>query len=81
MKLRTNIVLTAGLLTYYEQLELFEQDSENLKEYKIEKPLWIFVGSKVVGRSDSEENVQQTLDVVNILIFLDWVLTNTTWFK
>jgi hypothetical protein len=80
-EVQTNIVLTAGLLTYYEQLELFEQYRENLREYKIEKPLWIFVGSKVVGKSETKDNIQQTSDVINILIFLDRVLTNITWFQ
>jgi hypothetical protein len=78
---QTNIVLTAGLLAFFEQLELFEQFKDELREYKIEKPLWIFVGSKVVGKNSTKDNIQQTSDVVNIILFLNRVLTNTTWLQ
>jgi len=44
-----NLLLTAGLLSFYEQLLSFEK-KEELKRYNIEKPLWIFVGSKVTGK-------------------------------
>ena len=76
---QTNLVLTAGLLAFYEQLQLFEQFKEELRQYKIEKPLWIFVGSKVVGKTDTKDNIQQTSDVVNIIAFLNRVMTNTDW--
>ena len=76
---QTNLVLTAALLAFYEQLQLFEQFKEELRQYKIEKPLWIFVGSKVVGKTDTKDNVQQTSDVVNIIAFLNRALTNTDW--
>jgi len=76
---QTNLVLTAGLLAFYEQLQLFEQFKEELKQYKIEKPLWIFVGSKVVGKTDTKDNAQQTSDVVNIIAFINHVLSNTIW--
>jgi len=76
---QTNLILTAGLLAFYEQLQMFEQFREELRQYKIEKPLWIFVGSKVVGKSATKDSVQQTSDVVNILSFLNRVLTNTEW--
>lgn len=76
---QTNIVLTAGLLAFYEQLELFDQLGEELKEYKIEKPLWIFVGSKVIGKNATKDNIQQTTDIIKIILFLNRVLTDTAW--
>lgn len=76
---QTNLVLTAGLLAFYEQLQLFEQFKEELRHYKIEKPLWIFVGSKVVGKNLTKDGVQQVSDVVNIIAFLNRVMTNTDW--
>ena len=78
---QTNFILTAGLLAFYEQLELFEQFKDELREYKIEKPLWIFVGSKVVGKNSTKDNIQQTSDVVNIILFLNHVLANTAWLQ
>lgn len=62
-------ILIANLLTFYEKLLLFEEHGVEFLEYSIEKPLWLFVGSKVKGdliRSD----------VKNILIFLNTVLLN-----
>ncbi|KAA0257569.1 DEAD/DEAH box helicase [Deferribacter autotrophicus] len=59
-----NLLLTAGLLSFYEQLTIFENNKEKLREYNIEKPLWIFVGSKVSGKGlDS--------DVVRVIQFLE----------
>jgi len=78
---QTNLVLTAGLLAFYEQLVLFGKYKEELRDYKIEKPLWIFVGSKVVGKNLTKDNLRQTSDVVNIIIFLNRVLTDTNWLQ
>jgi len=78
---QANIVLTAGLLAFYEQLALFEKHFEELRVYKIEKPLWIFVGSKVVGKNLTKDNIRQTSDVVNIILFINRVLTNTGWLQ
>ncbi len=80
-EVQTNLVLTAGLLAFYEQLELFEKFREELREYKIEKPLWIFVGSKVVGKNSTKDNIQQTSDVVNIILFLNRVLSDAVWLQ
>lgn len=78
-EMQTNLVLTAGLLAFYEQLEIFEKFKDELRQYKIEKPLWIFVGSKVVGKNQTKDGVQQVSDVVNIIAFLNRVMTNTDW--
>lgn len=58
------ILLLANALDYYEQLQIF-YDTPNLREYEIEKPLWIFVGSKV-----STENS----DILQVVRFLDNLL-------
>jgi hypothetical protein len=65
----TDLILTANLLSYYEQLTLYEKNKERIREYKIEKPLWIFVGSKVSGKGIDS-------DVVKIVEFLKKVLEN-----
>ena len=52
---------TACLLTYYQQLWLWEEHRENIEEFNIEKPLWVFVGN-TVNREDSD-----ILDVVKLL--------------
>jgi hypothetical protein len=56
----------ANLISFYEQLLLHEKLENNIKEYNIEKPLWIFVGSKVN---------EATSDVLEVIKFLNWFLT------
>jgi len=56
----------ANLISAYEQLLLHEKLENNIKEYNIEKPLWIFVGSKVN---------EATSDVLEVVKFLNWFLT------
>lgn len=50
----TQLLLTASLLGYYEQLILFQKYEQELKPYNIEKPLWVFVGSKVIGKKSGK---------------------------
>lgn len=64
-----DLLLTADLLSFYEQCLIYEKSKEEAKRLNIEKPLWVFVGSKVSGRGlDS--------DIVQIIIFLKKILEN-----
>jgi len=69
-----DLLLTAGLLSFYEQLAIFEEDKKRLREYNIEKPLWVFVGSKVTG-----EGVNS--DVVRIILFLYKIIRDEHYLK
>jgi len=69
-----DLLLAAGLLTFYEQLKVFETYKDELKEYNIEKPLWIFVGSKVAGKGINS-------DVARIIQFLDRITKDETYLK
>ncbi|SMP09000.1 Type III restriction enzyme, res subunit [Desulfurobacterium pacificum] len=71
---QVDLLLVANLLSFYEQLTIFENYYEELREYNIEKPLWIFVGSKVTGSGLNS-------DVVKILRFLDKVLKDEDFLK
>jgi len=71
---QSRLLLTASLLGYYEQLVLFENHREDLRTYNIEKPLWVFVGSKVQGA------VNQS-DISKAIRFFKNVLTNSVQFK
>jgi len=68
------LLLTAGLLSFYEQLVVFEENKEKLREYNIEKPLWIFVGSKVTGKGVNS-------DVLKVIKFIDEITKNEKEFK
>jgi hypothetical protein len=62
---QTKILLLANAIAFYEQLLQYRNTGINLKEYNIEKPLWIFVGSKVQKESG---------DVFKVVQFLNWLL-------
>ena len=67
---QTKTLLLANAMAFYEQLILYQQLAPQLKEYNIEKPLWIFVGSKVQSEAS---------DVLTVIRFLNWLLnTNKT---
>lgn len=59
-------VLTANLLSFYQQLRYFDDKKEELKEFQLKKPLWIFVGSSV-----NKPNATQTItDVQEVVEFI-----------
>ncbi len=69
-----DLLLTAGLLSFYEQLFIYDKYKEELKEYNIEKPLWIFVGSKVSGKGINS-------DIVEIIRFLNRITSDENYLK
>ena len=58
---------TACLLSFYQQQFLFSKSEEQLSEFNIENPLWVFVGSSV-AKEDS--------DIQQVVKFLAWFLHN-----
>lgn len=73
-EVQKDLLLTAGLLSFYEQLAIFEKNKEKLREYNIEKPLWIFVGSRVTGKGINS-------DVVKVIQFLDKIAKEEDYLK
>ena len=66
--------LTANLLSFYQQLLLFKNQEILCRQYKIHKPLWVFVGGKV--NAVRNENKRQVSDVLEIIYFLTDFLKN-----
>ncbi len=58
--------LTAGLLTFYQQLRFYDGRKDALKPFDVARPLWVFVGASVT-KTTSEKDLT---DVVDILLFL-----------
>jgi Type III restriction enzyme, res subunit len=58
--------LIASLLTFYQQMRLFEDKGETLKPFNLEKPLAVFVGGSVT-KATSQKDIS---DAVDILLFL-----------
>ncbi|WP_135611139.1 DEAD/DEAH box helicase family protein [Methanococcoides sp. AM1] len=64
-----HLVMLANLLTLYEQKVVFEKYFDEIEEYNIEDPLWVFVGSKVQGK-------QNQSDILEVIKFFDLALNN-----
>ncbi len=65
--------LTASLLSFYQQMKIYES-GKIAKDYLIEKPLMVFVGTSVNAvRTQSKKQVS---DVVDVLLFIDEFIKN-----
>lgn len=71
---QTDLLLLGNLLSFYEQLRLFQEQASALRPYNLEKPLWVFVGSTV--NAVYSENKQKRSDVLTVARFLHHVLEN-----
>ncbi|MEO0134317.1 MAG: DEAD/DEAH box helicase family protein, partial [candidate division WOR-3 bacterium] len=75
----------ANLLSYYEQLLIYEKEKERIKDYNLEKPLWIFVGTTVISKKNkskpTEEEKETISDVLQIVKFIKKVIEEENWLK
>lgn len=71
---QTEMLLLANLLSFYEQRRYFKQNTENVRAYGLDSPLWAFVGSKV--NAVYTENRRARSDVLNVIRFLHGFLKN-----
>ena len=62
------LYFTACLLSFYQQLWLWDTHREKIRDFNIEKPLWVFVGNTVAGEDS---------DVLEVLKFLAGFLNNS----
>ncbi|MDI6704440.1 MAG: DEAD/DEAH box helicase family protein [bacterium] len=65
-------IFIASLLSFYEQLLVYEENKHLAKDYNLEKPLWIFVGTTVTGKEEES-------DVIQIVEFIRRVMEDLTW--
>jgi superfamily II DNA or RNA helicase len=68
----TEIAFCANLLDFYQQLLVYEEKRDFAKEYNIEKPLWIFVGSTVSGKN-IDSDIVKVLDLIRNSLNRDWL--------
>ena len=66
--------LTACLLAAYQQRRLFDDQQSQLRDFNIERPLWIFVGGSV--NAVRTENRRTVSDVTEILLFFSRFVAN-----
>jgi hypothetical protein len=62
-----SLYFTACLLSFYQQLWLWDTHRDKIREFNIEKPLWVFVGNTVAGEDS---------DTLEVIKFLAWFLNN-----
>lgn len=67
-------MFVANLLSFYEQLLVYEESRSLAEENNLEKPLWIFVGTTVSGKEEES-------DVVKIIDFIRKVIQDERWLK
>ena len=67
-----SLYLTGGLLAFLQQLYLYHTHRHELDPYLIDKPLWVFVGSRVTASTGNQE----LSDIQQIIDFLDDFLRN-----
>jgi hypothetical protein len=70
-------LLLGGLLTFYQQLKLFQEKGKEFRPYNLEKPLWIFLGSSVNAVYSREGRKRS--DVATVVSFLKRFLENSDW--
>ena len=57
---RTDTLLLANLLSFYEQQLVFANQAAQIRSYNLEQPLWVFVGSSVNAvRTERGQNEQR----------------------
>lgn len=75
-----DLYLVGCLLSFYQQMKVFEIKADELREFHIEKPLLVFVGNRVTapvkssGLSQAEKEL--LTDVEEVLVFLNTFLSN-----
>jgi hypothetical protein len=70
-------LLMGNLLTFYEQLRLYEEQESLLRPYNLEKPLLVFIGSTV--NAVYKESKKPRSDVLTVARFLHRVLADPEW--
>lgn len=69
-----SLYLTGCLLSFYQQLKVFELHHKDLRPFKIEKPLLVFVGNRVTASTSKEE----LTDIQKVLEFIDTFVCNSS---
>ena len=75
-----HLYLVGCLLSFYQQMKLFSMKADALREFRIEKPLLVFVGNRVTApvKSSNLTQAEKNLltDVEEVLVFLNKFLSD-----
>ncbi|MBQ4479570.1 MAG: DEAD/DEAH box helicase family protein [Victivallales bacterium] len=68
------IYLVGCLLSFYQQVKVFQEDKSDFAAYMVERPLLVYVGNRVTASTTEAE----LTDVEEVIAFLDQFLRNKT---
>lgn len=72
-------ILLYNLLSYYQQIKVYNEQNDSIKTFYFEKPLWIFIGNTVTGGS-SRPQKEIVSDLEYLLNFFNRFLTERDTF-
>ena len=70
--------LAACLLSFYQQIKLYQDKKTAFRPYNLEKPLWVFVGKSVSKATGTKDEKATVSDVALILQFMANLLQDET---
>lgn len=70
-------ILVGGLLSFYQQVALYEENREAYRPYNLETPLWVFIGSSVSAVFTRARRPHS--DVATVVAFLRHFLEDRAW--
>ncbi|MEJ5144440.1 DEAD/DEAH box helicase family protein [Sphingobacterium sp. MYb388] len=74
------LYLTANLVSFFQQQLVYKEQKNQLRDFLLHKPLWVFVGSTVVGKKKIEKLTKEekliVSDVLEIINFFADFLKN-----
>lgn len=70
----SDVLLTANLLSFYEQMRIHETAGESVLAYNLARPLWLFVGRRV--DAVYSEGGRKRSDILTVVDFLHRFLRN-----
>ena len=74
---RTDRLLLANLLSFYEQHLVFAEQAEAFQPYNLARPLWTFVGGSVNAVYTKKR--QPRSDILTVVRFLHRLIADATW--
>ncbi len=74
-----DLLLLTNLLSFYEQQLVFDERNEALRPYRLERPLWTFVGGRV--KAVYVRRGHKRSDILTVVRFLHRVLSEPDWAK
>ena len=74
---QTHKLLLGNMLSFYEQRLVYQEQADDLRAYNLDKPLWVFVGSRV--NAVRTENSRPQSDVLTVANFLHRFLSQPEW--